>query len=558
MKDQFTNGFIFVELGPQATEPVTKLRDIYNLLTGKHCGINVVKQKINQLTSEYYRNLLVIIDDVWHVEDAEPLVKAFSNCKTILTTRMNDIEQYIPSKQSVTLGPMTDIEAVSLLTNGVIDSSQLSQEDMRLLGQLAHDVHLWPLLLSLIRGQLLYNVKSRKFTNRTAIESVQATLYQKGLTVFDKNNIENTDTSCISAVKACIDVTFDLLTKLMLNRMTSLVSWTGIGTPIETAILSTLWNISRKEAEDTVDLLCTYGIIKLKTDVKSSNRGTQKFVEVHAIISQYIIESRDSEDILMLSPCGGLNTVHSINNELEDRFVKSYREQNTFSREPLNYLKYQLGVIELFILPFLLSKFNMYLVNDPHVCIVRLQEVLSDLKFLPNNNILKSFGEEAESLIVECQHILKDTHNLWRKLNQPVQRNLCIKDYDKLVNDVEEFFKSSPSCIAAQKAVTLVKKIIPYCNGKVLYCMKLRCEDLYRITYNYHKGTLMTLPYMKLVVKIHKQITNSLLTGSPDLELFRYIISGRFDEEEDILNTKYLIRVQEVAPIYVLEKASQQ
>ena len=59
--------------------------------------------------------IVVIIDDVWHVEDAEPLVKAFSNCKTILTTRMNDIEQYIPSKQSVIIGAMMEDEAISLL-----------------------------------------------------------------------------------------------------------------------------------------------------------------------------------------------------------------------------------------------------------------------------------------------------------------------------------------------------------------------------------------------------------------------------------------------------------
>ena len=56
--------------------------------------------------------------------------------------------------------------------------------------------------------------------------------------------------------------------------------------------------------------------------------------------------------------------------------------------------------------------------------------------------------------------------------------------------------------------------------------MKIRCEDLYMITYSYHKGTLNTLPYMKLIVKIHKQITSSLLTGSPDIELYRYVISG--------------------------------
>jgi len=45
-------------------------------------------------------------------------------------------------------------EAIFLLTSGVNDISQLSQEDVNLLNELAQDVHLWPLLLSLVRGRL--------------------------------------------------------------------------------------------------------------------------------------------------------------------------------------------------------------------------------------------------------------------------------------------------------------------------------------------------------------------------------------------------------------------
>ena len=209
----FTDGFLFIELGPQATDPSIKLRDIYNLLSGERCGIHVVTQKINQLISDYYHNLLVIIDDVWHVEDAEPLVKAFSNCKTILTTRMNDIEQYIPSKQSVIIGAMAQHEAITLLTSGVIDSSQLSQDNVSLLDELAQDVHLWPLLLSLIRGHLSHNLKQYHLSCHEAIQNVQAKLHDKGLTAFDKNNIEATNKSRKFAVQVCIEMTLELLTK---------------------------------------------------------------------------------------------------------------------------------------------------------------------------------------------------------------------------------------------------------------------------------------------------------------------------------------------------------
>ena len=50
---------------------------------------------------------------------------------------------------------MEQREAISLLTFEVIDISQLSQQDVSLFDELAQDVHLWPLLLSLIRGQFV-------------------------------------------------------------------------------------------------------------------------------------------------------------------------------------------------------------------------------------------------------------------------------------------------------------------------------------------------------------------------------------------------------------------
>ena len=67
VKDEFTHGFVFIELGPQVPDPSIKLSQLYHLLAGeylKHGDTNHAEQEINQLTSVYYHNLLVIIDDV--------------------------------------------------------------------------------------------------------------------------------------------------------------------------------------------------------------------------------------------------------------------------------------------------------------------------------------------------------------------------------------------------------------------------------------------------------------------------------------------------------------
>ena len=226
LKQHFTDGFLFVELGPQATDPSIKLSQLYHLLTDQHLkqgDINHAEQEINLLTSAYCRNLLIIIDDVWYVEDAEPFVKAFSNCKIILTTRMNDIEQFIPTKESVKVGPMEESESISLLTYKIINTSRLSQEDLSLLTELVQDVHLWPILLCLVRGQILHSLKQYSLSYHDAIMKVQEKLHDKGLVAFDKNIIGNAHKSRNYAVKVCMEVTLELLTDPLSDKIKSLI-----------------------------------------------------------------------------------------------------------------------------------------------------------------------------------------------------------------------------------------------------------------------------------------------------------------------------------------------
>ena len=558
--NQFTDGFLFVELGPQATDARVKLRALYNLLTDKQCDINVVEQKVNQLTWEYYRNLLVIIDDVWHVEDAEPLVKAFSNCKIILTTRMKDIEQFIPSQNSVTIGPMIMCEAISILTKGIIDNSQLSQEDVSLLDKLAQDAHLWPLLLSLIRGQLSHNLKQYHLSYHEAIQNLQTKLHHKGLTAFDKNNMTTINKSRKLAVKACIEMTLELLTKSLSDKIKTLVLYTGISTSLQTAVLNNLWNISKQEAEDSVDVLWAYGLVQFTDIIISPKNIKQHCVEVHAIISQYIIECIDSEDLLAHSPLGTLNTANSVRKGLMSTFQQSYGVNNPLSLTAVDYLKYKLSVIENVWLPFHLKSINMFTAIDTHGTIKTLQSIKEAVMSSPYTiNILSLLDDQINSLQGECKQIMKNVNKLCRKLNQSVQRNLCEQKYDELIQTVEEFIKNYPLCVLAQKAVTMVKRIIPYCDGKLLHFITMKYEVLQTLTSDYHLINTFMLPSIKLFIKQHNKITSSLHNGSLDIKLtYHYFRSGKCREEEELVMNNHLIKLQEVAPNYVQQKALQQ
>ena len=517
-----------------------------------------MEQKVNQLTREYFGNLLVIIDDVWHVEDAEPLVKAFSNCKIILTTRMNDIERFIPSQNSVTIGPMILSEAISLLTKGIIDNSRLSQEDVSLLNELAQDVHLWPLLLSLIRGQLSHNLKQDHLSYHEAIQTLQTKLHCKGLTAFDKNNIATINKSRKLAVKACIEITLELLTKSLSDKIKTLILYTGIGTSIQKAVLNNLWNVSKQEAEYSVNVLWAYGLVQFTDIIIFPKNIKQHCVEVHAVISQYIIECIDSEEAFTLSPYGKLNTVGSIRKGLMVTFQQLYGVHGLSSITAVDFLKYTLSEIENVLLPYSLETINTFTVTDPHKVIIILQRIKNGIMFSPcTMNRLSLLDDQIYSLQNECKQNLKNVNKLCRKLNQSVQRNLCEQKYDKLIQTVEEFIKNYPMCIVAQQAFTMVKRIIPYCDGELLHYITIKCEQLQMMTSDYHCITTLTLPHTKLFVKQHDKITTSLHNGSPDIELTRhYFWSGKDKEELELVQNNYLIKLQEVAPNVVQQRAA--
>ena len=539
VKETFTDGFLFVELGQQATDPSIKLRAIYNLLTDEQCDINIVEQKLTQLTSDYYHNLLVIIDDVWHVEDASPFVKVFSSCKIILTTRMKNIEQHIPSKQSVMIGPMEQNEAISLLTSGVFDSSQLSQMDINLLNKLAQDVHLWPLLLSLIRGQLSHYVKIRHFSNRTAIKSVQDNLHHEGVTALDVHKSRKL------AVKSCIEFTLQLLPKSLSEKIKMLVLWTGIGTSLQVAVLSYLWNISKQEAEEIIDKLWAYGLVQFTDATISPDNITQHCVEVHAVISQYIIDVMDSSEAYSLSPIiGKVSIIESVSTGLTLTYQRSCGIRDLSSLPAIDNLKYQLMEIENVAFPFCLKLVNLYTVNDPHNIILRLREIKDNLIRSPY--LLELLCKEIDSLMAECKQILNDAYKLCRTLNQIVQRNLIEKNYYKLIQIVEEYIRKYPVCHIAQKATTMVvKKIEPRCDGEQLDYIMRRRESLQVMRPDCHYFTTYLLPLVKLYTELHKRITTSFRNGLNDIEqTHHYIKSGEFNKKHMLLKSHEYTKLQ--------------
>ena len=274
-------------------------------------------------------------------------------------------------------------------------------------------------------------------------------------------------------------------------------------------------------------------------------------MEVHAVISQYIIEYIDYEEIITLSPFGELlNIAGVVVRGLTSTFHQSYGVNDPSSLTTVDYLKYKLSEIENVYLPYHLKSISMLTVTDPFKGIVILQGIKEAIMSSPSTiNLLSFLDDQINSLQGECKQVIKNVNKLCRKFNQSVQRNLCEQKYDKLIQTVEEFFIDYPLCIVAHKAATMVKRIIPYCDGELLNYIAEHCEVLQVMTSDYHFITIRIIPYIKLFVKRHSEITSSLQNGSPDIELiYHYFSSGKDTEEEELVEANCLIKLQEVAP----------
>ena len=333
------------------------------------------------------------------------------------------------------------------------------------------------------------------------------------------------------AVNACIEVTLELLSNSLSQKLKKIISWTGIGTSIQIAVLDILWNISEQESEETVDALWAYGLIEFTHISIPPNNVIQNHVEVHAIISQYIIEHMDSNEMIPLHP-NNLNIL-SVVQKLQSTFQQSYGVHDTTELTVVEFLKYKLSEIENMEIPSYLKLINMHVTNDPHAIMATLQNITFFLRSSPHTvNFFPSLDKEINSLTNDCKEVLHNTHNVCRKLRQRVQRYILEENYDELIQTIENFVKNYSMFSVAQKGVAMVEEIKQHCDADLLWSVVVLCQSLYVCTSDYHVFTTNILPTIKHYIKLQREITHSLRSGTPDIErIYDYYWSGNFAED---------------------------
>ena len=554
VQKQFTDGVLFIELGPQAPDPKVKLNEIYINIVGETLeNNNKVETEIGKIFNDNC-HFLVIIDDVWDAEDAKPIIEAFSKCHILFTTRRNNIALKLTVAENIVrVGPMKLNEAVTLLTNDLLDFDKASAVDKELLNELVQDAHMWPVLLCLVRGQLNHNLKLNIHVNK-AIENVQCKLRERGL-------ITESASKLFKSVGIYIESTLELLPEAVLNKFVTLILFTGIGGIFLKAALSNLWDISYLEAQDTVKILSDYSLVSFKNIVMSQCLINQVVVHTHSVISQYMFDNIRSDQVATLSPFAlfyNTDSLRSVSDKLELLFRNSYLHQDLSQLTPKEYLTYTMLKIEHVVIPFQLKRITSHTLHDPHVILLMLQRIHNTIRrSVSHIQIITQFGEQLVALHSRCKKALKDAQVLNRIINSEIQHFLFIRDYDKLEKTLDEHCTPFSNDTIAQDCIELINQIIPMCEISVSGSFDFVQQMLETITPQYHFITMEKLPIIKLYVGLHRDIVSSLNKGSSEFyKMDTYVKSGDFTKKLQAVSSNYSNKLKEIAPIVLSNLAT--
>lgn len=116
--------------------------------------------------------------------------------------------------------------------------------------------------------------------------------------------------------------------------------------------------------------LWAYGLVQFIQKAIPVCVNTQTCIEVHAVISQYIIDSMNSAQVTSMTPFADSSIYQSVDKGLVESFQQSYGIRDVTKLTAVEYLKFTQSEIEHVQLPTSLKMVNMHTMLDPHIVII--------------------------------------------------------------------------------------------------------------------------------------------------------------------------------------------
>ena len=467
VQQYFLDGVLLITLGPKPPDFDLMLIKLYDQLTNKNSqeqGSFSMADKLRWYVSSYLERLLVIIDDVWDAEDALIYANVFNTCKIVLTTRKTDISTHIPAKNIIKIEEMSMDESKLLLTYRVVDTDKLNPSATKMLETLTQNLHRWPLLLGLVRNHLHSQIKLQSPINQ-AIQKVQQNLYDKGLTAFDSDVTSRISKS--NAVKACVDATLELLSQNELSNLKILVLYAGSSIKIPKSSLHYFWT---DDVDDNLKSLTACGLVSISRMALPPSICTLACVEMHAVITQYLIDSMDFGTLKQIFEGMHIANIQffdwSSSPEIEEDMMfgllgiidfealRSDEKANGLFR-----LQFSVGFIDNLCIPFSIQRV-VILTKIVQQAIVGKLELLS--KHFKQHPQLISLLAQFE---VENNLKTEKAYMRFIKTHKEIKSFLAIDNHAAIMNVLKRYLHNHPVQLLANNFYKLAQQLMQNCKG---------------------------------------------------------------------------------------------
>jgi len=204
IQEAFDDGILWVTLGENPGNLVSKLEDLIYILSEKRPGftsIDAASAHFAELLAD--RDVLLVIDDVWNSVHLEPFLQGGKRCARLVTTRNEQVLR--ADVQRIQVHAMQPQEAVQLLGSG-LSSIPLRAGETNALAALATRLGEWALLLKLVNGVLRERI-SRGQSLADTFTFINTALDKRGLIAFDDKNAQDRN----HAVARTLSVSLDML-----------------------------------------------------------------------------------------------------------------------------------------------------------------------------------------------------------------------------------------------------------------------------------------------------------------------------------------------------------
>ncbi|MBV6342109.1 TIR domain-containing protein [Candidatus Magnetobacterium casense] len=237
IRDRYSDDILWITLGEKPSRPelLHKLGELIRSLGEKETpiGFDEARSKLSELL-EKNRDTLLVIDDVWRLEDLEPFLEGGQGTVRRLITSRN--RNALPdSARLVNVDAMKPKEAEAVLSANL--PKDQADQCMDALCNLARIFGYWPLLLSLANGFLKERVVKCGEQLSKAITDARIYWEESGPTAYDMDS----DAGRKRAVGICVGLSMNQLIEQQKNLFLDLAIFPeDIEIPIET--IEQLWD----------------------------------------------------------------------------------------------------------------------------------------------------------------------------------------------------------------------------------------------------------------------------------------------------------------------------